>query len=123
MHSGTGGSFCRITFSRFGILPFLNFKLQKNLKKLFVTCTTTPFCGYVNKTVLMICDGLDIQRIPAFAVNVVRGVFRWSFYRDLCPIYSHKILRKTVFFKKQRTGFINFFLCPWKFNVFVSKMI
>ena len=38
--------------------------------------TTRPFYGYVNKTMLMICDCLDIQKIPAFAINVVRGIFR-----------------------------------------------
>ena len=30
MHTGTGGSFCTITFSHFGMLPFLNFiELEK----------------------------------------------------------------------------------------------
>ena len=63
--------------------------------------TTRPFYGYVNKTILMICNCLDIQRIPAFAINVVRGIFIWSFYRDVCPIYSPKTLWETMFLKNK----------------------
>ena len=63
--------------------------------------TTRPFYGCVNKTKLMICDCLDIQRIPAFAIKVVRGIFRWLFYCDVCPIYSPKTLWQTMFFKSK----------------------
>ena len=85
---------------------------------------TKPFYGYVNKTILTICDCLGIQRIPAFSINVVQGNFRGSFYREVCPVYSPKTLWETMFFKKKkRTGFVNFFLSPWKFNVFVNKAI
>ena len=50
------------------------------------------------------CDCLDIQRRPAFTINVVRGIFTW-FHREVCPICSPKALWETLllFLKKNKT--------------------
>ena len=38
MRTGTDGSFCTITFSHFGMLPFRNFLLIKEFEKSHASC-------------------------------------------------------------------------------------